>query len=260
MNLLYHEGVNRDLGRTSIAVLTCPDDFSVEPGQGNLSYVVSVGFATIRGCPYSWHFLDPPIYAPLDLNGNGITCPSGQGFDGTPSDNRLMFQLGLFHGENWPPGSGGVVRYHTLDTVRDGLSYTIMLGECIRAGYDPSNKMSIPANWACPLPWYNGFFVSSYVCQDRVCSAGNVDYRRANDRTDPRYRVEAINGDLNQAEGEAPWLMSGHVGGANVVFCDGHIIFLSEEVDGGVYAALVSPQGTLVRGPMAQPLVVDGSY
>jgi hypothetical protein len=72
--------------------------------------------------------------------------------------------------------------------------------------------------------------------------------------------VEAINGDLNQAEGEAPWLMSGHVGGAHVVFGDMRIHFLSEEVDGAVYASLMSPQGTLVRGPLAQPLVADGSY
>jgi hypothetical protein len=45
-----------------------------------------------------------------------------------------------------------------------------------------------------------------------------------------------------------------------VVFCDGHIHFLNEDVDGGVYASLMSPQGTLVRGPLAQPLVADGSY
>ena len=37
----------------AIGVLTCPDDLTVQPGQGNLSYVVNVGFSRWVGNPAS---------------------------------------------------------------------------------------------------------------------------------------------------------------------------------------------------------------
>jgi len=262
-NLLYYEGGNRELGHTTIAVLACPDDPSVVPGKGNLSYVVNAGWAwstgslPVQDCTVSYHApRGPGDLKMLDLNGNGITCPADAQQDGNPSDRRLYYQLGLFFLEHKPGSPGGIRRHQTLDTVFDGLSNTIMLSENIRAGYDPKTD----SNWAAAGPLYNAFFVSSYVCQDRRCSAGNVDYRRANARSEYPYRLEAINGDFNQAEAEAPWASSGHVGGVHVVFADGHIRFLEEDVDGAVYAALLSPQGTLVRGLLAQPMVADGSY
>ena len=46
-----------------------------------------------------------------------------------------------------------------------------------------------------------------------------------------------------------------------MVFGDGRVRFVSEEVDGGVYAALVSPQGSRLNGtPLRQVLVSDGDY
>lgn len=43
----------------------------------------------------------------------------------------------------------------------------------------------------------------------------------------------------------------------NVVYCDGHLKFLSENIDGAVYANLVTPQGQSIRGPLAQPPLGD---
>jgi len=261
-NLPHNQGINRDLARITIAVLVCPDDPSVVPGEGNLSYVVNGGIGWTTGwptldCPVSWHATGGSTEAPIDLNGNGIACLADWQQDGNPSDKRLFYQLGLFFGENWPPRvRQGTFRHHSLDTIFDGTSNTIMLSENIRAGYDPRSQ----TNWAYPRPLHTVFLVSSYICEGRQCSAGKVDYRRANARSENPYRMEAINGDFNQAEGEAPWPSSGHVGGVHVMFADGRIHFLQEEVDGAVYAALASPQGTLVRGPLAQPIVSDGSY
>ena len=251
---------NAALARIGIAVLTCPDDPTVVPGEGNLSYAVNGGFGWTSGvpvpdCPVSLHMDTVPHEAPIDLNGNNVRCPADVQQDGSPNDKRLLYQTGLFFAENWPPRSG-TVRYHTLDTVFDGLSNTIVLGECLRVGFDPR----LQTNWATPLAWHNCFFVSSYVCEGRRCAPGSVDYRRANARSEHPYRLEAINGVLNQAEGEAPWLSSGHAGGVHVMFADGRIHFLEEDVDGAVYASLLSPQGSLIRGPLAQPLVSDGSY
>jgi hypothetical protein len=43
-----------------------------------------------------------------------------------------------------------------------------------------------------------------------------------------------------------------------MLFVDGHSQFVSALIDGGVYAALVSPDGGSIRGPLAQR-VVSGS-
>jgi prepilin-type processing-associated H-X9-DG protein len=144
-----------------------------------------------------------------------------------------------------------------MDTVVDGLSNTLMLSENVRAGYDPYAISG--SGWASPFPRRNSFFVSGYVCENLSCSDGNVDYSRANSAGDP-YRWEAINSSHDQPEGEAPWPSSYHPGGVNVMFADGHSLFLSENVEGSVYASLVSPQGMLLDGPLQQAILSDHQY
>lgn len=255
----FDSPANQKLGSLTIRVLVCPDDITAV-GQGDLSYVVNGGFGWTVGkptldCPAAFHVTNNPPEQPIDLNGDGVTCPQNPEDDGTPSDKTLFKQTGLFFVENWPIGSG-TERHHSMDTVVDGLSNTLMLSENIRAGYDPCVKAS---GWASPYPRSNSFCLSGYVCENLCCSAGSVDYSRANGGQAP-YRREAINSSLYQAEGEAPWPSSYHPGGVNGMFADGHIQFLSEDIEGGVYAAVMSPQGMLIKGPLAQPLLSDGQY
>lgn len=247
----------RDLANTHFSILTCPDDPTVADGQGNLSYVVNCGFGFTLpiDCPGTWHFATDDIPYPLDLNGNGVTCTPPGDPDGTPDDRELFFKTGLFFVENWPPGTG-TVRYHTMATIRDGTSQTIMLSENVAAGYEAGPPGS---NWANPIAWRTGFFVSGYVCEDQICSAGRVDYRHANDRSQTPFKFEAINASRDQSEGKAPWPSSYHTGnGVHMLFVDGHSQFVSALIDGGVYAALVSPDGGSIQGPLAQR-VVSGS-
>lgn len=260
-DLNYNDPANESLASLGVPVLVCPDDFTAVPGHGNLSYAVNLGFAITMGspaldCPNSFHIAENAIWAPLDFNGNGVVCPGGGSEDG--GDMKLFYQTSLFFLENWPPGTfpQRYVHYHTLDSIFDGASNTIMLAENIRAGYDPVRNTS----WASPWPANNGFFLSSYVCENRSCAAGKVDYRRANDSSQEPYRLEAINSSRDQAESEAPWPSSLHPGGVHTAFADGHIHFLSEQIDGAVYAALVSPQGMLIRGPLAQVKLSAGDY
>jgi prepilin-type processing-associated H-X9-DG protein len=255
-NLTVDDPANAALTRISVPTLVCPDDFTVVPGQGNLSYVVNAGFAWTSGtpaldCPVSFHVQENPVLAPLDFSGNGNPCPVGGPEDA--GNIKLFYQTGLFFLENWPPAkeSAKYARYHTLDSILDGTSNTIMLSENLRAGYDPAKGTS----WATSYPTYSDFFVSSYVCENRSCAPGKVDYSRANNTM-----YEGINSSIDQAEGEAPWPSSFHPGGVHVVFVDGHVQFLSEEVAGAVYAALVSPQGASIRGPLAQVVLSDTDY
>lgn len=252
-DLPYDVSPNRELASLHLSILACPDDDTVVPGAGNLSYVVNGGFGWTSGwpgaqseCVVTLHVAAGGVL-PFDLDGDGAPCTVG--------DTLLMYRTSLFFANNWPPAKSGCFRHHTADSIVDGLSNTIMLSENVRVGYDPLGN----SNWACAWVWRNSFYVSGYVCENLQCSAGNVDYARANSRTPP-YNLEAINSSFDQAEGEALWPSSHHVGGVHAAFADGHIQFLQETIDGAVYASLVSPQGTRIRGPMAQPIVSSADY
>ena len=253
----FDDPENAALASIALPVVVCPNDLTAI-GHGDLSYVVNGGFGWTIGnptadCPAAFHA--PNTLVPFDLNGDGITCPAGSEDDHMSRDKILLKQTGLFFLENAPHGSG-TVRHHVPDKVVDGLSNTLMLSENIRAGYDPYATSS---GWASPYPRRNSFFVSSYVCENLSCSPGNVDYSRANSKVDP-YGREAINSSHDQPEGEAPWPSSFHPGGVNVVFADGHSQLLSDSVEGSVYACIMSPQGMLIEGALAQPIVSEVQY
>lgn len=235
---------NAALASIHIAVLTCPSDISVV-GMGDLSFVVNGGvgftsfFNSVHDCP-----IDPGSNM-LDLNGNGVACPPNDATDGTPSDKDYFFRLGLFFCETWkwnvsPP------RHHRWATVLDGLSQTVLLSENIRTGYDPERPGT---NWASPNPYLTSFFIGN-PCANANCKSGNVDYKRANAGN------SAINSGLASPEGTSPVPNSLHGGGVNMAYCDGHVSFMSQTIDGGVYAALVSPEGLRLNGtPLAQSAV-----
>jgi prepilin-type processing-associated H-X9-DG protein len=253
---LYEDPGNRAVSGTQVNLLICPDDDSVVPGQGNLSYVVNlgVGWTVPSDCPVTWRsILSPtPGIQAFDLNGNGVVCPAKEADDGAPSDREYYYRLGLFFLENWPM-SFGSHRHHSLDSVRDGLSRTIMLSENVRPGYDAASG----ATWASPRPLNSAFILSGYICASAKCAAGNVDFTKANGHSAGPWDYEAINSGLEEKEGEAPWPNSFHPGGVNVLYADGHLRFLSQDVDGRVYAAAVSPLGVEIMGPLAQPPMDD---
>ena len=163
--------------------------------------------------------------------------------------------MGLFFVENWPAGSG-TQRHHRIEHIFDGASQTLCFAENVRAGFDPGTGET----WSSANPRRICFFLSGHVCVGGSCAPGNVDYTRGNNRVDVNFRLEAINSSLNQAEGEAPWPSSYHDHGVNMAFCDGRVKFVSESLDGRVYANLITPQGTRLTGALAQGAVSDGDY
>jgi prepilin-type N-terminal cleavage/methylation domain-containing protein/prepilin-type processing-associated H-X9-DG protein len=241
--------VNAPLSENHIPILTCPDDISVG-GGGDLSYVVNGGigftaFVGVHDCP-----IDPDGNR-LDLNGNGLTCSPDPTADGDPSDRKLFFRMGLFFNETWKWDV--TVRHHRFATVTDGLSQTIVLSENVRTGFDPSAPG--PAkSWASNAPYMTSFYIGD-PCPHGNCLVGAVDYRRCNAG---RY---AINSGLAEPEGSSPIPNSFHAGGVHMAFGDGHVRFVSERLDGRVYAALASPQGRMLQGsPLEQTLVSGDSY
>ncbi|MEZ6060303.1 MAG: DUF1559 domain-containing protein [Planctomycetaceae bacterium] len=247
---------NSQLAQTHVEVLLCPSDITNVSG-GGLSYVVNGGFGwtTIHESAE-----DCPVGAdktPLDLNGNGEICDDDSATSGMLTDRQIFEMTGLFFLENWkatdaqPRLDRFTQRSHRPDSVHDGTTNTLMVTENVRVGYDPNDPHS---NWSSSQALRNSFFLSPTICRDATCVAGNVDYRRAN------AGAHRINASLTLAEGEAPWPSSYHPGGINAAFADGSVRFLNESIDGGVYAALVSPQGSRLKGPLAQPVLSDGDF
>ena len=196
-------------------------------------------------CPFS-----PNLPGPFDLNGNGVTCTDDPLPNGGPSDDVLFFQTSLFFLDNWKDPAHAI-RRHTTDDITDGLTHTLMIVENVKVGYNPTDPV---ATWASSDPLLNSFFISGAVCRQGSCAPGNVDYRLANSG------ATAINGSLDKPEGTAPWPSSLHAGGVNAVFADGHVKFISQQIDGAVYAALVTPQGSRIVGPLVEHPLNDADY
>ena len=257
-DLAHENPANRPLALTRLEGFECPDDITIMPGQSNLSYVVNGGFgwSVPDDCIVTLHVNEtPPQYAvPIDLNGNGVTCIPPPGTDGAPDDRDLFWQSGVFFVENYPFGSG-TLRHHRPATIIDGLSHTVFVSENVRAGWDP--LFPDITGWASPLAYRMSFFLSGYVCDGLSCSTGNVDYANANAQGVIPARFEAINSARNQAEGQAPWPTSFHDGGVHMLFGDGHVKFLSANINGLTYACLVTPQGSHLPGALKQPAFVS---
>lgn len=250
-NKLYAAPENLALAKSFLPVLVCPVDItasrtkatgSTEKG-GDMSYVVNggVGFtfrtgAGVGDCPMH------PSGPRLDLNGDGSTC---QGTISDDADRTLFKHLGVFFLENWK--EGGTVRHLSLADMKDGTSQTFLVTENIRVGFDPAKPTS---TFATPDPYLTAFYLG-LPCKGGSCLAGAVDYQMANAGA---YR---INSGLLRPEGQSQAPNSFHEGGVNMAYADGHVGFLSDRVDGGVYAALTSPRGMDLSDILKQPIVSD---
>lgn len=230
---------NQAIAAHSLPVFQCPSDTTTE-GERDLSYVANGGFGwTIALSGANDCAISFPLLNPIDLNGNGTRCPPPPGTDGSPTDRELLIRTGVFFLESW--NTKGVDRHHTLDTFVDGMTHTILLTENIRTGYDP---FSPDVSWASADALRMGFFLPSDICYGGSCADINVSQAVAN-------VSHGINSGLKEAEGQSPWPSSLHATGVNVCMADGSVRFLSENISSQVYYALVTSQGSLFNGALA---------
>jgi prepilin-type N-terminal cleavage/methylation domain-containing protein/prepilin-type processing-associated H-X9-DG protein len=238
--------VNQPLTQAYVPVYVCSSDISRSKKKtGDLSYAVNggVGFTVhysngVRDCPVDRD------WTVLDLNGNGIGCPADPTTDGDPSDRQYFERMGLFFLETW--NTSITRRHHQLADIKDGLSQTFLITENVRTGYDPADP---DVSFATSDPYHCAFYIGN-PCRGGNCASGNVDYSVCN------AGVNRINGGRASPEGRSPTPNSFHDGGVHMAYADGHVIFLSESIDGAVYAALASPQGLLLDGtPLRQDIV-----
>jgi prepilin-type N-terminal cleavage/methylation domain-containing protein/prepilin-type processing-associated H-X9-DG protein len=243
------------VGNTGLKILTCPEDDTVQGGQGNLTYVVNGGFTRWHFIPVGWAGgqvdqptgSNPPAAGPILDWGQNIARKAGVMFLGTYQGNLPW---------DYKTTASGLV---------DGASTTLLLTENILGGYWPGDAKysgGPQINWAAPHPNYMMFLASDSVCSssggfpsdgkctsstDLVSNATKVPpdgqgWRRAN----LAGSYENINYGTNNltVEGSSPYANSRHSGGTNVVMCDGSAKFVSETIDGIVWSKIITPAGS----------------
>lgn len=245
-------GGSPGLTQTDLRVVVCPEDVTTQPGQGNLSYVVNGGFTP--------HFEVFPTYT---------TAAAAAGWV-----RENLFRSGLMFLEgNYVDANGNNAKYgrrHTTQSVKDGLTTTVMMSENVNAGYitnvTPTAVVatgttgvtvnSVPeVNWACPHPFNTSFFV-----QTPLNSSANGGYVMDPTNTGTAYNYEVsntrgstsggLNGDTTGLrEFDSPYPSSFHTGGVHIMMCDGGVRFLADSVAGEIWARLVTPDGGRLAGP-----------
>ena len=137
---------------------------------------------------------------------------------------------------------------------RDGTATTILLTENVHVGFDPDSTPGITHTWASPDASLVAFYATDAVCASGFSPMQPPNWTVTNSQ-DAGRAIDQIGGQ----EGVNPSLSSDHGDGVNIVFCDGSARFVSDKIDGVVYAALVSPAGSYVPLTTHRQKPVDDS-
>jgi len=272
---------NYTIGNTGIGVLRCPDDITVQPNGGNLSYAVNGGFALWHAVPYNLLGSNVDGGQQLQLM---TWAPSTTGYSATMG---TMQKLGVMFLESSVPQNLSVkVPWNVrsgLTSLFDGASSTLLLSENTLAGVGLPNAFNgnLETNWAAPQPTNVMFIGSSAVCAPSKydCTASPYPLQASNasaaavgtasgDNDGAGWKYANLVGtyeNINFAEsggltieGSFPYSNSGHPGGCNMMFCDGAVRFITSTIDGTVYSKLITPAGSkLPLYARQQPLSQD---
>src|SRR5271165_2271758 len=266
---------NYTIGSTALQILRCPDDLNAQDGKGNLSYVVNGGFSRFPAVPIAWNG--------AGQSGNGTGGGQNAKFNLqwlSASDlwattqsigvkMGVMFPGAIVHaGQTAGTGLGTTTfawnTTTTLSSIQDGLSNTILLGESTTAGYAAAGQgifADTETNWSCPHPSFTSFMASDNVCDPSTplqgaagtCYIANLGATNATggqvDGKNWAYAntlgtYENIGYGLGGAlKGGFPYINSGHPGGFNMTMCDGSVHYVTNQINGTVFAKLVTSAG-----------------
>jgi prepilin-type N-terminal cleavage/methylation domain-containing protein/prepilin-type processing-associated H-X9-DG protein len=250
---------NQTLGQNSLAVLVCPDDSTAVGRPGGLSYAANNGYiSTAATDDLTADGGNLWVQGMIDWDGDSATNINDLGSaDLDEQDSDLHRSTGVF----WmniddltdpavlTPARNILARAKsgrhslTIDDIYDGTSQTIMFAE--------NNNAGGADNWAAPS-WRNVGFAyrvtpptavsaTLYQSPEAFRLSGDVNTLINRAKNGP----EATSSTTGALVNAAPNSM--HPGGVNVAMCDGSVRFLSESVDEGVYAKLISPAGARIR-------------
>jgi len=249
LNVTLSDPKNVAIQSAQVPLYLCPIDITRNKEKfGDLSYAVNggVGFThyyqgKVRDCPIG---LNGQV---LDLNGDGS---AGTGDAKIDDLDRVLFKrMGLFFLETW--NTDITKRHYEIGQIQDGTSQTFLVAENVRTGFRPDDPYG---NFSDPNPQHSAFYVG-VPCKNNSCVDGSVDYSLC---SAGKFR---INSGLWSPEGQSSAPNSFHDGGVFMAYADGHVKFLSEQIDSAVYGALASPQGLLLdKTNLQQTIVSDSAF
>ncbi len=240
-NLLMNPSFNPS--SIMIPVLRCPDDETVERVPNGMSYVANAGYAGRRSPPAvpTWTKGNPVPASTIYTNDSHIISGSDGG--------RVT---GLFWIDGVPVGLNEV-------TIQDGTSNTLMITENVLAT-NWSDKIweMFPPN---TIPDRKTLFEITgviFTISDDGIRLGEEPVMNS-PVTPTSLAIHAtlldhyaINFGIRNrgSDGWIPAPNSRHPGGVNALFADGHVDFLSENMHGGLYAAMLT-WGGAIKGEVA---------
>jgi prepilin-type N-terminal cleavage/methylation domain-containing protein/prepilin-type processing-associated H-X9-DG protein len=262
------EASNQTIGGTSLAILRCPDDLNAQDGKGNLSYVVNSGFSRFPYVPIAWHGTvvggHNETFALQWLSATDSFATAQQ----MGVRMGVMFPGAITHtGQTTGTGLSGTKfpwnTTTTLSSIQDGLSSTLLVSESTTAGYAAAGQgifTDVETNWSCPHPAFTSFMASDNVCGPTTgLGAANCFSSGLGPQNAAGGQIDGANWDfanklgtneniglgLNGAlKGQFPFINSGHPGGFNAVMCDGSVHYIKNNINGTVFAKLVTSAGS----------------
>jgi prepilin-type N-terminal cleavage/methylation domain-containing protein/prepilin-type processing-associated H-X9-DG protein len=152
---------------------------------------------------------------------------------GDTTDNGLFLNLFEFAWNGVKPPKS------RLGGIRDGAATTILVSENIHKSYEPAGPGFPPRfSWAFGTEQHLG--IVWVVNENPQPGGGFVGQERINRASDEVYDNDPVF-DPNMPRFARP--ASSHPGGVNVVFCDGHIEFLRDDIEYTVYQQLLTANG-----------------
>jgi prepilin-type processing-associated H-X9-DG protein len=227
----------------AIEGLTCPSDPPEILGQPWLTYVGNAG----------WAFSDPTRDSPDE---DAITAPmppdlefaaNGVFFDNAKNSHGTVINTAAVDGREGDPPIQMTLSYIQSN---DGQSKTLWISENVHAWYwcygitqDPTDAYTAQDDES---TMRDGKHLFGFVWSNDPTPIERINGDKFSDRTPPPDSMEQFSENM---PGVAPvgseyesygYPTSKHPGGVNAAFCDGHIVFIQENIDPRIYAMLMT--------------------
>ncbi|QDU91665.1 Type II secretion system protein G precursor [Pirellulimonas nuda] len=186
-------------------IMVCPSDPIDEPGKPFSSYVVNAGQA----------FDDTKRTDSQEYAANGVF------FDRSTK---------LTYGQRSADGREGKVLRTSMDSIQDGTSKTMMVSENLFTGYWCHDTLD--ASTSKDFKHQFGFVWHGVI--------NNAKRRINGHNTDTSFDPGITTDALDASNEELGYPSSEHPSTVNAAFCDGHVTTLADDIDGVVYAQIMT--------------------
>jgi prepilin-type N-terminal cleavage/methylation domain-containing protein len=262
LNAANNDFSAQNLARTKIKVMNCPDDPN-DDLEGNLSYAMNGGYISTglwgTGSPLNLATLSPtpaghlPQNYDLPFNGTGGTYNTATW---NSDDTEVMSGTGV----------GWCNRQVKLDQISraDGSTATLLFAENLQSqswsGQTPTPGVAPIGNYMFAMPIaattgppyvvsHNADATNGPAGVGTNASSKQLGMRLANFRGATTTTTPLIDGKINSflnaaGEGQMQRPSSLHANGVNAIFCGGNGKFLAQTLDVGLYAQLMSWDGS----------------